>query len=175
VESTLSAVVVPVPEAEPRVAALRAALDPSATLGVPAHVTLMFPFLPPARIDDGVLDALRDVLSAAPAFEIEFFEVAWFGEEVVWWAPEPAAPFVALTHAIADRFDLRPYEGEHGDDVVPHLTIGHGAPLPQMRAAEAEVAAAPPVHASVRSALLMVGSREPGSWRSAAELPLGGR
>jgi 2'-5' RNA ligase len=173
VESTLSAVVVPVPEAEPRVGVLRAALDPSAALGVPAHVTIMYPFVPPASIDDGVLESLREVLSAAPAFEIAFSRVAWFGEDVVWWAPEPAAPFVALTRAVATRFGLQPYEGAYRD-VVPHLTVGHGGPLPRLRAAEAAVLAGPSVHARVRSALVMAGSREPGSWTTVAELPLGG-
>jgi 2'-5' RNA ligase len=174
VERTLTAIVVPVPEVESRVGALRAALDPSAALGVPAHVTIMFPFLPPERLDDGALAALREVFGAAPAFDVEFSRVAWFDEDVVWWAPEPATPFVALTHAVAARFDLRPYEGVHGDDVTPHLTIGHGAPQPDLRAAEADVAAGPPVHATVRSALLMTGSREPGSWATLAELPLDG-
>jgi hypothetical protein len=42
VEITLSALVVAIPEAEPRVGALRTALDPSAALGVPAHVTICF-------------------------------------------------------------------------------------------------------------------------------------
>lgn len=163
-----------VPEAEARVGALRAALDPGAALGVPAHVTIMFPFLPPARLDDGVLAALGEVFAAAPAFEVRFTRVGWFGEDSVWWAPEPAEPFVALTAAVAERFDLQPYEGAY-DAVVPHLTVGHRAPLPQLRAAAAEVAAGPPVSATVRSARLMVGSREPGSWTTVAELPLAGR
>lgn len=171
VESTLSAVVVPVPEAEPRVGALRAALDPSAALGVPAHVTIMFPFVPPAQLDDGVLAAIGEVFAAAPAFEIEFSKVGWF-EEAVWWAPEPAAPFVALTRSVSARFGLKPYEGAH-DGITPHLTIGHRAPIERLRAAEAEVAAGPPVRAAVRSAVLMVGSREPASWSTLAELPLG--
>jgi 2'-5' RNA ligase len=172
VEITLSAVVVPVPEAEHRVGALRSTLDPSAVLGVPAHVTIMFPFVPPAHIDDDVLATLADVFAAAPAFEVEFSTTGWF-EDAVWWAPEPAAPFVALTHAVSARFGLEPYEGVHGDGIVPHLTIGHRAPIEQLRAAEAEVAAGPPVRAAVRSALLMTGSRTPASWTTLAELPLG--
>jgi 2'-5' RNA ligase len=174
VDSTLSAVVVPIPEAEPRVGALRAALDPSAALGVPAHVTIMFPFVPPARIDEVVLAALGEVFTVAPAFEVGFSKIGWF-EDAVWWAPEPAEPFVALTRAVSARFGLMPYDGEHGDDVVPHLTIGHRAPIERLRAAEAEVAAGPPVRAAVRSALLMTGTRDPGSWTTLAELPLGGR
>ena len=162
----------PVPEAEARVGALRAALDPAATLGVPAHVTIMFPFVPPDRLDDGVLTALGEVLAGAPPFEVEFARISWF-EDVVWWAPEPAAPFVALTRAVGDRFGLEPYEGAYAG-AVPHLTIGHGAPMDRMRAAEAEVAAGPPLRTSVRSALLMTGSRAAGSWTTVAELPLGG-
>ena len=173
VESTLSAVVVPVPEAEPRVGVLRAALDPSATLGVPAHVTILYPFVPPAAIDDGVLAALGEVFAAAPAFEVGFSKVSWFGEDSVWWAPEPAEPFVALTRAVSARFGLLPYEGAHAG-IRPHLTIGHEAPIERLRAAEAEVAAGPPVLAAVRSAVLMAGSRAPGSWTTVAELPLGG-
>jgi 2'-5' RNA ligase len=173
VEHNLSAVVVPVPEAEPRVGALRAALDPSAALGVPAHVTIMFPFVPPAEIDDGVLAALRGLFAAAPAFDVEFARIGWF-EDAVWWAPEPAEPFVALTRAVSARFGLKAYEGVHGDGITPHLTIGHRAPMEQLRAAEAEVAAGPPLRAAVRSAVLLTGSRESGSWTTVAGLPLGG-
>jgi 2'-5' RNA ligase len=172
VEPELSAVVVPVPEAEPRVGSLRAALDANAALGVPAHVTIMFPFLPPAQVDEEVLAALRQVFAAAPAFDVEFSRVDWFDEDAVWWAPEPAAPIVALTRAVGVRFGLTPYGGAHGDGSTPHLTIGHNSPLPQLRAAAAAVAAGPPVRAHVRAAVLMAGSREPGSWQPVAELPL---
>jgi hypothetical protein len=64
--------------------------------------------VPPADLDDGVLTALREVLAAAPAFAVESSRLAWFEEDVVWWAPEPAAPFVALARAVAARFGLRP-------------------------------------------------------------------
>jgi 2'-5' RNA ligase len=175
VEPVLSAVVVAVPEAEPHVGALRAALDPSAALGVPPHVTIMYPFLPPAEIDDGALAVLGETLAAVAAFDVEFSRVAWFGEEVVWWAPEPAEPFVVLTGAVARRFGLRPYEGAHGDIVVPHLTIGHDAPIARLKAAAADVAGGRPLHATVQSVRVMTGSTEPRSWSTVAELPLGGR
>jgi 2'-5' RNA ligase len=173
VEHNLSAVVVTVPEAEPRVGALRAALDPHAALGVPAHVTIMFPFVPPTAVDDGVLAALREVCAAVPAFEAEFSKTGWF-DDALWWAPEPAEPFVALSRAVSARFGLLPYEGEHGDGITPHLTIGYRAPIERLRAAEAEVLAGPPVRAAVRSAVLLTGSRESASWTTLAELPLGG-
>ena len=170
----LSAVVVAVPEAEPLVGRLRAALDPAAALGVPAHVTLLFPFVPPVRLDRDVRTALGEVIAGEPAFDVVLDRLAWFDEDVVWLAPQPAEPFRALTRALTARFGLAPYEGAHGTDVVPHLTVGHGAPVAQLRAAAEAVTAGMPVHASVRRARLMVGSWAPASWSTVAEFPLGG-
>ena len=41
-----SALVILVPEAEPVVGRLRQRYDPSAAVGMPAHITLNYPFLP---------------------------------------------------------------------------------------------------------------------------------
>ena len=54
-----SALVVRVPEAEPVVNRFRAAYDPSAPAGVPAHVTLLYPFKPPDALTEPVLAGLR--------------------------------------------------------------------------------------------------------------------
>jgi hypothetical protein len=55
---TDSAVVVPVPEADPVVTRYRACLDPAAGLGVPPHVTILAPFLPPRLITGATIGAL---------------------------------------------------------------------------------------------------------------------
>ena len=172
VEPALSAVVVAVPEAEPLVGDLRAALDPAATLGVPAHVTIMFPFVPPAALDDAAHATLAELFAAVPAFDARFERVAWFDEDVVWLAPEPSAPFVTMTRTLGERFGLQPYGGEHGTDVVPHLTVGHGGPVPRLRAAAAGLERGLPVRTAVRSVRLMAGSRTPGSWTTVAEYSL---
>ena len=44
-----SALVVAVPDAEPVVGHLMLRLDANAVLGVPAHVTVLFPFVPADR------------------------------------------------------------------------------------------------------------------------------
>jgi hypothetical protein len=54
-----SALVVLVPEAEPLVKAFRDRYDPSAVAGVPAHITLVYPFRPPSEIDQETYDSLR--------------------------------------------------------------------------------------------------------------------
>ena len=48
-----------VPEAERLVKPFREKYDPSAAVGVPAHITLLYPFKPPAEINETVLDNLN--------------------------------------------------------------------------------------------------------------------
>ena len=50
-----SGLVVPMPELEAAVGALRAEWDPLARLGARAHVTVLFPFAAPAHVDDALL------------------------------------------------------------------------------------------------------------------------
>jgi hypothetical protein len=170
---TETAVIVAVPEVEPAVAPYRGRLDHAATWGVPAHVTVLYPFLPPDRIDAATLGALREAVDGVPAFDVTFDAVRWFGKDVVWLAPEPADPFRALTRAVWARFpDHPPYRGEY-EHLEPHLTIGHGKPAADLRAAEDAVARHLPLTARVDRALLIQGTAEPGSWHTRAELPLG--
>ena len=61
-----TALIIAVSEAEEAVREWRLRYDPSAAEGVPAHITVLFPFLPPARIDTPVLVALRRLFAACP-------------------------------------------------------------------------------------------------------------
>lgn len=63
-----SAVLVPVPEAERVVSPHRASLDGAAALGVPAHVTVLYPFVPPSAITPSVVDALAVAVASVSAF-----------------------------------------------------------------------------------------------------------
>ena len=57
----MSALIVEVPDAEPIVGEHRQRWDTSAALGVPAHVTVLFPFMHPSDIDNSVCEELADV------------------------------------------------------------------------------------------------------------------
>src|SRR5215469_7184109 len=81
--------IVAVPEAERAVGRFRATLDTAASWGVPAHVTVLYPFLPPERINDDVLTALSRIFKAIQGFDASFADVKWFGDTVVWLAPQP--------------------------------------------------------------------------------------
>jgi hypothetical protein len=76
-----------VAEAEPTVAQLRLQLDPVARLGVPAHVTVLFPFIPASEIQGAVMGRLAALFRTVPAFTHNFVRTAWFGDEVLWLAP----------------------------------------------------------------------------------------
>jgi 2'-5' RNA ligase len=129
-EPTESAVIVACPEAEAVVGPHRERFDRSAADGVPAHVTVIYPFVPPSDVDAGVIEALAPAIAAVPRFEVRFETTGWFGTEVLWLDPRPDEPFRALTTAVFDAFpDYPPYGGVH-DDVVPHLTVGT-TPSPQ--------------------------------------------
>jgi 2'-5' RNA ligase superfamily len=172
VDATESALIVAVPEAEPAVAALRAAYDPAASWGVPAHITVLYPFLPPDRIDAGVRAAVREAVAAVPAFDLVLARTRRFGDQVLWLAPEPDAPLRALTAAVWARFpDAPPYGGQF-TDVVPHLTITDGRPPAVMDAAAARVRRWLPIAARISAVRLLAGRPEPDAWRTVAEFPL---
>ncbi|MEU9125154.1 2'-5' RNA ligase family protein [Streptomyces sp. NPDC048506] len=65
-----TALIVRIPDAEPAARALRARFDPSARAGVPAHVTVLFPFLDESRIDARVCSALTEVIGSHHAFDL---------------------------------------------------------------------------------------------------------
>jgi 2'-5' RNA ligase len=160
----LSALLVAVPEADGAVGTWRSELDRSASWGVPAHITLLYPFVVPNHIDDATIARVQRVLDAQPAFELRLVDVRWFDQDAAWLAPEDPVPLVRLTQALQDEFPEHPrYGGEH-DDIVPHLTIASRGPHERMRDAVVEVGAHLPITSTVDAVTLMVGEHAPGSW-----------
>ncbi len=171
--SAISALVVCVPEAEPLVADLRLRFDHSAAEGVPAHVTVLVPFVAPEAVTAADLAALAQLCAEVPAFDCRFADVRRF-PGTAWLAPEPAGPFAALTRAVMARYPgLLPYGGRH-PQIVPHLTVADG------READADVAEAQlrerlarqgPVRARCRELALM--DNRGGRWATRQVFPLG--
>jgi hypothetical protein len=112
--------VVPVPSVDWLVLDRRPASD---GLRVPAHVTLIAPFVPPDELTEGLLAELATLFSDVVPFSFALQETAAFPDGTVYLAPEPAAPFRQLTHALAKAFpEYPPYEGRF-ETVVPHVTV----------------------------------------------------
>ncbi|KKJ97437.1 2'-5' RNA ligase family protein [Micromonospora sp. HK10] len=170
---TETALIVVVPEAEPAVGRFRSALDVAAGWGVPAHVTVLYPFLPPDRITDEVITDLDRICAATPCGEVSFAEVKWFGDTVVWLAPDPDDVFRHLTAAVWRRFpEAAPYGGAHAEP-VPHLTIGHDAPKQVLAQAAEAVAGRLPIRTTVDTVRLIAGTAAPDSWRTRHEFAFG--
>jgi 2'-5' RNA ligase len=165
-----SALIVAVPEAEPLVGDWRLRYD-NASLGIPAHVTLLFPFVPAGDLEEALLGELRELFAAQPAFSVAFSRVARFAE-VAWLAPEPAEPFRRLTDLIWERYpSYPPYEGIH-DEVIPHLSVAVGDATLQD---QVDHALTPhlPVAADVREVVLL--EEQPDRrWRTRERFPLCG-
>lgn len=172
---TQSAFIVRVPEAEPHVGALRQRLDASASLGVPAHITLLYPFMAPDRITGAVLARARAVAASSAPFAFRLAQTRRF-PEVLYLAPEPAAPFIELTLRLAREFpDHPPYGGRH-ESVVPHLTVAQ-ADAAQLAAAEAELRIALPLPGGVaaRCGELVLIENSSGRWQPMQVFPLGAK
>jgi 2'-5' RNA ligase len=119
-----SAFIVRVPEAEPSVAHLRERFDPSAKVGMPAHITLLYPFMSPELIGTAVLEQARAAVAGTREFAFNLARVSRF-PGVLYLAPEPAAPFAELTRRLVQQFPKFPPYGGQYEVVVPHLTVGH--------------------------------------------------
>jgi hypothetical protein len=156
-----TALIVPVPEAEIAVEAIRLAHDSSAALGVPAHVTILFPFAPYEEVDE---PALADLFSRFAAFDFLLDRVEQFEDGIVWLRPEPLLPFLDLIGAVWQRWpDHPPYEGVH-DEVMPHLTLSE-SPV--------EVDIALPIACRAREVLLIEEDESTGRWTVTRRFPLG--
>ena len=164
-----SALIIEVPEAEPAVRRHRERLDANALLGIPAHITVLAPFMPADMID---INRLGRIFADVTRFRFVLDRTDWFGEQVLWLAPRDPAPFRALTDRVYQAFPaFPPFEGRH-DVVVPHLTIGHGHPLDELRDAESAVQPQLPIEARVDAVTLVTERTAGGRWAKTATFAL---
>ena len=143
--------------------------DP-AGVAVHAHVTILFPFLHPDRLDASADSALAEIAAAEEAFEVRFEGIGRF-PAVTWLEPEPTEPFRRLTEAVAGRWpDHPPYEGEYAEP-VHHLTVADGAPAAIHEALARGLPPRLPIVDRVTSFTLS--ARRSGRWSVVRTYPLG--
>ncbi len=113
-----SALVVPVPEAEGIVKPFRDSHDPSAALGMPAHITALYPFIPPDEIGTEISEKLANCFRLFPPFRFTF-------------AGNPALPWRAVSCAgpcrCVPRADLGDLEGLADDPTLSRAACRHRA------------------------------------------------
>jgi 2'-5' RNA ligase superfamily len=148
-------------------------LDPSAWTGHPTHVSVMHPFAPMSAITVSVVEQIRKCVGSHERFEATLAEVSWFGDAVMYLAPSPREPFVALTSHLWAMFpDYPPYGGVF-DEIIPHMTFGQRGRPSRMRRAARRVARRLPIGVTASVVLLMAPDAE-GQWSERARFPLAG-
>jgi 2'-5' RNA ligase len=91
-----------------------------------AHITILFPFVPVERLDNAC-DILRDLCASIEPFDVTMNGYNHFAG-VAYMQPQDDKPIRALCQKVFAAFpDTPPYWGMHGNDPIPHMTIGEFA------------------------------------------------
>jgi len=164
-----------IPEAEPVWGPYRARHDPSAAVGMPAHITVIYPFMPPGDVAAEVTTRIGAIAAANETMTLSFHRIGAFDNATLFLIPDPAEPVRDLTVALWQAFpDFPPYGGLH-DEIVRHLTIGHFEDAESFDAvateAETEAKNTLPIHSVVARLRLM--QRTDGEWRERSSFDLG--
>jgi 2'-5' RNA ligase len=171
-----TAIAILVPDADPVVGPWRARFDAdSVSAGVPAHITLLYPFRAPEEIDEAELDRLRSFFATIPPIDVALGGICGF-PGVLYLAPEPSAPLDALLAALAARYPDTPPYGGLILDPIPHLTIakGEAAEILEFLAgasARAHATGDLPIRTRIASVALME-CDDDDRWRIHASFPL---
>lgn len=104
---------------------LREAYDSEAAGSqLPAHITLLYPFVAPDQIE-GTIPKLERLLSDFPPFELTLDQYGRFEGTIFLEASDPS-PVLKLYEYLSREFPEFPvYEGEFGPNLHPHLTLAH--------------------------------------------------
>jgi 2'-5' RNA ligase len=168
-----SALVALIPEAEMLVESFRKRYDPAAAVGVPAHVTILYPFKPPAQLTAAITSRLQSIFLQFPSFMVAFPEVQQF-PDTLYLTPAPAEPFRQLTERLVEHFPETPPYGGAFREIIPHLTVAQADDPGQLAEIVADFQEAVrhrlPIRARVNTISLMENSS--GFWQVRAQFPL---
>lgn len=172
-----SALVVVATEAEPVVSECRRRyLREAVERGIPAHLTILFPFAPPAEIDEDMVEALRNVYAPLPAFAYELVSVEAF-PDAAWLAPEPVQPFLELVATTRSAFPAYPPYGDTDHAPVPHCTLGSDEDPIAVEEMVGELRTRLGPHLPIcchAHEVALVGELQNGTWVTRATFPLEG-
>jgi 2'-5' RNA ligase len=116
-----SAVILPVTLPEPLEVFRQAHVD-EAPLGVPAHATLLFPFVPVADLTGAHETRLAATVAATPAFDYRLETIERW-PETLYVRPGPTQPFAGLADRLAADWPEWPLYGD-GTPFDAHITLG---------------------------------------------------
>jgi 2'-5' RNA ligase len=139
---------------------------------VPAHATLLHPFIEPENLGLSVRRLLRDIASRHASFDYRLDRFAEW-PDAVYVALEPIEPFVALHRDLQAAFPDWPIYGAGADfEFEPHITVAdrQGRLQPGVRENPAWSALPRALRAE---SIHVIATRPDGRWRLVWRIPLG--
>jgi 2'-5' RNA ligase len=89
---------------------------------VPAHITLLYPFVTSDQVDEAV-NKLQPICSKFQPFDLVLDKYGRF-EKAIYLEPSNSESILKLFEEVSTAFPEYPiYQGEHGDTLHPHLTL----------------------------------------------------
>lgn len=146
--------VIPVPAADALLASVGTRYPGTVRDGLAAHVSLLYPFVVAAELDERVTTALHELFVEQVPIAVGFLECYRRGGFVA-LRPDPSDGLTELLSKTHRRWpDVLPYKGVYGD-VEPHLTVALRCSEQTALRIEQEVTAELPIRAELREAWLL--------------------
>lgn len=144
--------------------------DESEDPGFPAHITILTPFFAESELDDARHAELREICAGIPSFDVNLISVERI-PGFTFLALESDREPRALLAALRERWpQFVPYNGRHGEDPTPHLTVAWPGPEERHERVATEVKTLLPL--SERATALTLLARRDHRWTTIAEFPL---
>ena len=158
--------VLPFPEIGEQLAPWR---DESEEPGFPTHITILTPFFAKSELDDETHAELLQMCAGIPSFDVNLISVEPLPGFTVLALESEREPR-ALLAALRERWpQFVPYNGRHGEDPTPHLTVVWPGPEERHERAAAEIKPLLPL--SERATALTLVARRDGVWTTVTEFP----
>lgn len=92
---------------------------------MPAHLTVLYPFIPAGDIDAAVVGSMRSFFASQRSEEVVFGSFSAWPGRTVWLNPESQAATDLLANTRKQWPRYLPY-GRTDIEPIPHLTVGDG-------------------------------------------------
>ncbi|MGE0170933.1 2'-5' RNA ligase family protein [Nocardioides sp.] len=117
-----TALLLPVPPADPILAAVAAQYPRTVRAGVPAHLTALYPFLDHEQLSETTLDGCTRIAAELAPFSVEFSRCAT-EPGMICLVPEPDENARRVIQLCEDEWpSVRPYGGKYASN-SPHVSV----------------------------------------------------
>lgn len=145
--------------------------DAHMVIRLPAHITLLVPFVPYEQIEEST-QTLQRVCASIKPFDVTLSGYGHF-PKVTFMQPADPQPIKALFRKVFDAFPLYPpYGGAFGNNLHPHMTVAEFASEDERQTTRLPDYA--PLTFQVDRIHLIYGTEEPLPWLTYSAILLGG-